>query len=207
MTEDAREPDQEQRHAVDGGIRFNCPFGGTCKLGGFYTLRRDAIVLTGGTFVDADGFEREYYGNRDVEQYGIELDCRSPEIFGCATLFWSALLMDSRIEDSSGDETDYAEVPDEILTAGVYLDVGRFDVNAFGKYVGSYENDRFTASGEPEPLGDYTDINLTAGVRLGRERNTRVYGKVENILNDDYSTVVGFYDPGRRVSVGVQHVF
>ena len=56
-------------------------------------------------------------------------------------------------------------------------------------------------------LGDYVDIGITAGITLGRERRTRLYAKVQNVTNDEYSTVVGYYDAGRRVSAGVQHSF
>ena len=87
----------------------------------------------------------------------------------------------------------------------IRLTAGRYELNVFGKYVGEYENNRFSADGKPKPLGDYTDVNLVAAVRLGDAGATRLYAKVENIFDDEYSSVVGYYDPGRRVRAGIQH--
>jgi len=207
LTEDHVSPDTEWRHSVDAGLSFGGGWFKSLRLGGFYTRRDDAAVLTGKTYQDAGGLEHEYYDNQDAQQYGLEFECRSAPLWGHVSLFMSALVMDSRIEDSAGRETDDKETPDEVLTAGAYTTLGAFDASLFGKYVSEYENNRFSADGEPKPLGDYVDVNLVAGVGLGRERRTRVYGKLENFLDEEYSTVVGYTDAGRRVSAGIQHVF
>ena len=207
MSPDGRMLDAEQRHTLDGGVQITGGWIEVLKLGGFYVWRNDAIRLSGGTYVDPSGLELEYYENRDSEQYGVELECRTRPLWGHAGLFADGLFMQSRVADDAGDMQDDAEIPDEVINAGVYLDVGRTDLNVFAKYVGSYENNRFAADGEPKPLGDYVDIGITAGITLGRERRTRLYAKVQNVTNDEYSTVVGYYDAGRRVSAGVQHSF
>ena len=200
-------PAGEQRHTVDGGVQMSLGLLQTVKLGGFYVQRDNAIRLTGDTYTGASGLVLEYYENRDSEQYGLETEVRTRPLWGYAGLFADALFMESRVADDAGRMQNDTEIPDQIVSAGVYLDAGRADLNVFARYVGSYENNRFAADGQPKPLGDYTDVAVTAGVKLGDEQRTRVYAKVQNILNDAYSTVVGYYDAGRRVSLGVQHTF
>lgn len=207
LTRDLSSPDTEHRHTLDAGVKTKVSWLSSLSAGGFAVIRRDAVVLTGETYSDAAGLEYEYYGNQDVVQYGLEAGCRTRQLPGGIALFADVLLMDSRIEDEDGETRDYAEVPDEVVTAGAYLSAGAFDLNVFGKYVGRYENDRFSADGQPQPLGDYVDINLVAGITFGEEERTRLYAKLENLLDDEYSTVVGYYDAGRRASVGLQHVF
>lgn len=207
LTESGDTPDTERRHSMDAGLVLSSGWLKTLKLGGFYTLRDDAVLLTGATFQDAAGLEVETYGNEDVSQYGLEFECRSQPLWDRVSLFVNALVMDSRTEDETGHETDYEEVPDEVVKAGAYVTVGSVDLSVYGQYLGEYENDRFSDDGTPKPLGAFVDLNLLAGVSFGRDKHTRVYGKVANLLDDEYSTVVGYYDAGRRVSVGVQHVF
>ena len=207
LTSDGLTPTAEQRHSLDAGVHINARWIASFKCGGFYVQRDNAIRLDGGTYVSASGLELEHYENRDSEQYGIEIEGRTRPLWGHVGLLADALFMQSRVADDSGAMRNDGEVPDEIISAGVYANVGRVDLNVFAKYVGDYENDRFAADGEPKPLGDYVDIDMTAGVRLGRERLTRLYVKVQNILDEEYSTVVGYYDAGRHVSAGLQHTF
>jgi hypothetical protein len=207
LTEAHVAPDDEQRHTVDAGIIIDAGKLATLTLGGFYAQRDGALVLTGNTYADAEGLEREYYANRNITQYGLELECRTQALWQHIVLFADLLLMNSRIETPDGDTGDYEEAPDQVLGAGIYANVGTVDINAFARYVGSYKNNRFSADGSAQPLGDYVDLGLTVGITLGQERRTRVYGKLENVLNDEYSTVVGYYDPGRRFSAGLQHTF
>jgi outer membrane receptor protein involved in Fe transport len=207
LTENDETPLSEKRHSLDVGWQAECRVAGMFKFGGFYTLREDALLLTGNTYAAPGELELEYYANRDLEQYGLELEYRSHPLWNCAVLFADALLMDSRVTTANGSSVDYKEVPDEIASAGIYMDVAGVDLNLFARYVGSYENQRFAADKKPKPLGDYTDINLTAGVRLGAEKRTRVYAKINNLLDETYSTVVGYPDAGRLFSAGIQHTF
>jgi len=114
--------------------------------------------------------------------------------------------MDSE-QSAGGAWSNVREIPDIIAAAGVYSQIGRVDVNVFGKYVSGYENKRFAEDRQYKPLGDFVDLNLTAGVTLGQERATRIYASLKNLLDDTYSTVVGFPDYGFQALAGVEHRF
>ena len=69
-----------------------------------------------------------------------------------------------------------------------------------------YENTRFAAPGsDPVPLGDYSTLNVNIGYRFGRRNSTRLYLKIDNVTDREFSTVVGYPDFGRRFYAGVQH--
>lgn len=207
LTQDNATPENELRHTFDAGVRLPAPCMERLQIGVFYALRNDAILLSGDTYETDDGLLLEFYENRDLQQYGIEIDMRSRPVMDRLALFANVTLMNTRTDDENGNDVDFREVPDEVINAGAYLDAGRADVNLFAKYVGKYENDRFAADKMPHPLGDYIDVNLTAGIKMDRKGNTRLYAKVENLFDDEYSTVVGYPDPGRRFGAGIQHSF
>ena len=110
-------------------------------------------------------------------------------------------------EKRDGTYETYREVPSVISTAGLQAEVGRWDASLRVKHVDAYENFRFAQGGTYQPLGDYWDMTLIGGVQLGRDRNIRLYALVENVLDDAYSTVVGWNDPGRRYRAGLEATF
>ena len=195
--------DRESRQIYDCGVSIENPAMGRISAGLFGAFRRDAVVLTG-TSVSEDGETFNTHANNDVRQYGLELECRSALLLETFALFGNVTAMDAEIS-VNGDWAGYCEIPNVIAAAGVNVLARRFDVNLFGKYVSGFENKRFAEDGEYHDLGDFVDLNLTAGVSLGREQATRLYMSLENLLNDDYSTVVGFPDYGFQAYVGVQH--
>jgi outer membrane cobalamin receptor len=195
----------ETRVMTDLGVKFERPETGMLKVGGFLVLRDDAIVLTDDkTLVNGDNVN--IYANRDVRQYGLEIEARSAKLWDAVELFASATFMNS-IQDLDGDWANYKEIPDQIVTAGIYSEFGPVDINLYGKYVSRYENKRFADDGEYHDLGDFTDLNLTIGYTLGAERQTRVYVALENLFDDEYSTVVGYPDYGFQASAGLRHRF
>ena len=201
----------ETRFMLDAGVRFDLPEWGMLKIGGFLTDRRDAITIIrdeDDNTTDRDGVD--IYANRDMRHYGVELEARSAKLWGKVEIFASATFMDS-VEREGGDYDNRKEIPDQIITAGVYGEFGRFDINLFGKYVSRYENSRFTPKVNRKPvyydLGDFTDINLTVGYSFGDERQTRFYVALENLLDDEYSTVNGYPDYGFQASAGLRHIF
>ncbi len=196
---------RESRTIFDGGVSFSDTTLGSLKVGGFATFREDGILLTS-TEVTRQGDTFNAYENRDLRQYGLEMEYESARIMDIFTLFVNGAVMDSEQSDS-GDWSNLREIPDVITAAGLYSQVGRVDVNIFGKYVSGYENKRFAEDRKYKDLGDFVDLNMTAGVLLGKERATRLYASLENILDDEYSTVVGFPDYGFQAFAGVQHQF
>lgn len=205
VSETADSLDREARVILDGGVSIDSPSMGSVKAGVFATFREDAILLTA-TDVTQGGDTFNSYANRDVRQYGLEIELRSARILETFTLFGNATVMDSE-QFTDGDWSSYREIPDFIGVAGVNSLIGRLDVNLYGKYVSGYENKRFAEDKMYHDLGDFLDLNLTAGVTLGRDRATRVFASLENLLDDEYSTVVGFPDYGFQAFAGVQHRF
>ena len=205
VSETAESLNRETRAILDGGVSLHDPTMGSVKAGVFATFRQDAILLTL-TEVTEDGETFNAYANKDVRQFGLELEFRSARLLEAFTLFGNATVMDSE-QYVAGTWSGYREIPDFIAVAGVNSLIGRVDVNLFGKYVSGYESKRFAEDKKYHDLGDFVDLNLTAGVKLGREKNTRLYVSLENLLGDKYSTVVGFPDYGFQAFAGLQHRF
>lgn len=201
--EDGGDMDRETRTIIDGGVRYENRRIGVFSAGLFTTLRNDAVMLAD-TKITEDGETFNTYANDDMRHYGIELEARSAMIADSLSLFANVTFMESerRID---GDWEKYEEIPDWIIGAGGTFTVDRYDLNIFAKYVGAYENKRFSDDGGYHALGNFVDINVTGGAVFGQDRATRVFIALENLLNDEYSTVVGYPDYGLQVSLGVQH--
>ena len=194
--------DSETRLMLDAGVKIKRETGAFAKIGGFAVFRDEALVLE--DTVDIGGEELSLYSNRNIRQYGLELEARSAKVRDMATLYLNLTAMES-LERIDGDFEDHIEVPDYLASAGVYAEWGRFDLNLFGKWVSGYENERFAQDKQYHDLGDYVDLNLTAGWTLGAEKQTRIYCSLENLLGDEYSTVIGYPDHGFQAFIGLQH--
>jgi outer membrane cobalamin receptor len=189
---------------ADAGVKLTHRSGAFLKLGGFYVIRDSALLLED-TYVDDDsGEEFTAYENKDLQQYGLELELQTGRIRDLVTLYFTATAMDSR-QREAGQYENRIELPDYIITGGVYADWRGFDCNLFGKFVSGYENKRFAADRQYHDLGDFVDLNLTFGYTVGQEQRTRVYVALENLLDDEYSSVVGYPDDGFKAFVGLQH--
>ncbi len=206
---DGRAPADEQRYAADGGwtMQWGAMGDGSLKLGAFGVWRRDAIVRINQTGVDENGNEFYFSGNNDLRQQGLELELQTPGVWQRRlNLVGSVTWMRSEVDTEDGYDR-YREVPSLIVSAGLRMTEGLWDAALWVKHVDEYENFRFAQDGKYHALGDYWDLTLSGGVRLGRERATRLYGAIDNLLDDDYSTVVGWSDPGRRFRVGLERSF
>ncbi|MBL7076802.1 MAG: TonB-dependent receptor plug domain-containing protein [Kiritimatiellae bacterium] len=205
---DGTDLSKETRIMADAGIRIESKEKGALTAGAFYVLRNDAITKTDESGTDADGDTFYFSDNQDVVQYGVECEAKSAPIADIVSLFVNATLMSSRLTPAGeSDSQDYREIPDFIGSAGLYSNLGRWDATLAAKYVSGYENNRFAQDKQYHDLGDFWALNATAGYTLGSEKNTRVYVAAANILDDEYSTVVGWSDPGLRLSVGARHMF
>lgn len=197
---------REVRHMLDFGVALEGDELGLLKVGLFSLQRKDGIRTTAATYINSLGLEVPYYENKDSRQLGFEAEWRSPWYADHTALFASVLLMSSEVESGGSYEKD-REIPDQIYTVGVYFRAGHFDANLYSKYIGSYENNRFSAGGVYRPLGEYIDVGCNGGYTFGAKRKARVFGSLTNVLDDHYSTVVGYYDRGLRCSVGLQLTF
>ena len=203
VSESGSKLDRENRLILDGGVMAEQAGYGTLKFGGFITYRNNALLLND-TKVSKDGELFNTYGNSDVRQYGLEMEGQTEKVADLFSLFFNATVMNSQSKNS-GSWRRHREIPQAILAAGLNFNYKRLDVNLYGKHVSRFKNRRFSVDGQERPLGDYVDLSLTAGLTLGRERRTRIYASLDNLLDDHYSTVIGYPDYGFRCMIGLQH--
>lgn len=202
---EGEEPENEKRLMLDTGVKLTAAPYGEATLTGFYTLQDNAIVLSGGTKT-VNGRTMELYLNRDQKQLGIELDARSKKIYDISSLFFNVTAMRPEAE-VNGDMKRDKEKPRTLLAGGVYSVYSRYDLNIFWKNVSSYESNRFGATTDYLPLGDFSTFNMTAGVSFGQQAATRIYIEGTNLTDKHFSTVIGYPDFGRRWAAGVRRTF
>ena len=79
----------------------------------------------------------------------------------------------------------------------------RFGANVTVRHNGEQEDFRFTLLGsERVTLGSYTLVNFGADYRINER--WQVYGRVENLFDDEYEEVFSFLSPGRGIYAGVR---
>jgi hypothetical protein len=205
LDNDGNKPGDESRIKLDAGVRVTANRIGEAAVSLFLNEQKDAIVLSGLTRT-VDGRTMELYINRDQRQYGVEVDLKSREVYDIARAFLNITSMDPRAE-ADGDMKRDMEMPRFISSAGVYGNWNRWDANLFWKYMSGYESLRFAAVTDPVPLGDFHTLNLTVGRSFGGALGTRVYAEIRNVTDEEFSTVVGYPDFGRRYTVGIRQVF
>lgn len=206
VTADLSEPETETRTIADIGFRLAIARAGEISVTGFAAHREDAIVLAGGT-VEVDGRVLELYDNQDLDQLGLEIDSKTASVGPGLRLFANLLLMRSWKEAGGDRERDRAQ-PEAIAAAGVRFERGPFDAAVYLKYVSRYESVRFVpATLGPQPLGDYVNLDASAGWSFGGRKQHRVFVVAENLTDEEYATVAGYRDFGLRVSGGVRFVF
>ncbi len=77
ITANGAEPDDEHRVKFDAGIRAALERYGEASVTGFVVDQKDAISLSGATYITSDLLVMELYQNRDRRQTGIELSLKS----------------------------------------------------------------------------------------------------------------------------------
>ncbi|MFW5944682.1 MAG: TonB-dependent receptor [Bacteroidota bacterium] len=195
--------DNENRFKTDIGLQSRIREFGNINLVGFYTHQKDAIALSGDIYETEDGRIMSLYTNRDQKQLGTELEIKTQTLEEFVQLFANTTYMHSSKEESTEWEENN-EIPNFIANGGAYMYFGNFDVNIFGKYLSSFENTRFSGP-PPKPLGDFVDLNTTIGYNLNETNyDARIYLEINNILDQKYSTVVGYPDFGREFTLGIR---
>jgi hypothetical protein len=215
LTTDFEEPGNETRVKLDLGLALALPGGGGAAGGGklsattFYVYQDEAIVLSGTTYESppGSGIWYELYLNRDQDQYGIELDARAPRSPAGVSWFANVVAMASRKQEG-GEYVRNLEVPQVIAGAGVEVARGDLAASVLLKYVSEYENTRFLPSGEPPaPLGDFFDIGLALTWAFGPLKKHTAFVTVDNLADEEYSTVPGYPNSGRKFTAGVRSRF
>ena len=147
------------------------------------------------------------YKNQDRDKYGVEFTYQSEPIIDIARIFFNLTAMKPRAR-IEGSYVRNKEVPMLIGGGGIYAESRDIDLNIFWKYISSYQSDRFVpGSLGPQPLGDFFNLDVTLGRSIGKKRRTRLYLEARNLLDQQYSTVVGYPDFGRRIKMGIRYLF
>ncbi|HEX2977134.1 MAG TPA: TonB-dependent receptor plug domain-containing protein [Bacteroidales bacterium] len=202
------EPTNESRYKFDMGLVRNFTNSGRISLSVFSVIQKDAIALSGKTYVDtALNITRELYVNRNQEQSGIEFELIGNRLEGMLQPFLNFTVMKSLMNDE-GTMVENKENPKFIMAFGGFLDRNSFDLNMMAKYISAFENERFASpTAGPQPLGDFLTIDFTAGYTTKGKVPVRFYVKSRNLADQNYSTVIGYPDFGRMIFGGIQVKF
>ncbi|MHC4518299.1 MAG: TonB-dependent receptor [Planctomycetota bacterium] len=193
-------PGTENRWKFDLGVKKRYERFGEVSLTGFFVRQDNAALLTGET-VPIGGEDVALFEEADRKNYGVELDVRSRRFENGLQFFFNATGMATE-RTRNGDWEDDEEIPNVVLGGGVSYLVDRFEVALFAKGLDEYKNQRFLPGGsDPVPLGDFTEINGI--VTYHCDPTTKVYVRVDNITDDEYSTVAGYPHDGTQVFGGV----
>ncbi len=200
-------PANESRMKFDLGILKNWANGGKLVISPFYVKQLNAIVYSGQTYENpVTGKIMELYENRDQEDYGVEIEINSPRMLNFFSFSYNLTLMNSSILTTE-ERVMNKEHPVLITNAGIYLTRAGFDLNLFAKYVSEFESVRFAnLTDGPQPLGNFFTMDITGGYTFGLLKSTRLYVNIFNVTDKKYSTVVGYPDFGRQITVGVRFV-
>jgi iron complex outermembrane receptor protein len=205
LTEDLTEPLNESRIKLDMGVISKFAGTGKLTLTAFSVMQKNAIALSGSTFIDTvTNIRRELYVNRDQNSWGLELDITSPFFLGFIRPFGNMMLMKSLMDDG-GQMVINRENPVFIASGGIYMAKKSFDLNIICKYVSPFENERFANPADgPLPLGDFFTADINGGYTAKWKVPVRFYLRVKNMTDERYSTVNGYPDFGRMFFTGVQ---
>ncbi len=188
---------------------------GTLTASGFYVFRKDGIAVTSqwdSIVVDDDVLALPAHENVDLSTGGVELELRTARFQEVAQAYVNAVFMNHRRRVGDELEADGSR-PSTIVGGGLNLLLGAFDLNLYGKYVSAYESDRFAHRDGSTPvvvgIGDFSTVDLTAGYTytLPRGQSFRVHVATDNLTDRRYSTVVGYPDFGRKVSIGLRYSY
>lgn len=199
-------PRNETRIKLDVGLRKSWHSIGQFSMVGFSVHQIDAIALSGETF-ESPGRYMELYVNRDQRQYGLEIEGRSAKLWNSLEIFFNTTLMNS-VSEQGGEMSKNLELPQIISAGGLYYQGSHFEINLLPKYVSSFESTRFAAKGlPPQALGDYLTLDAILGWTLqGKSNTTRLFLEGKNLSDIHYSTVVGYPDFGRTITIGIHHI-
>ena len=199
------EPDNETRLNGELGMRYSLVNGAVLESTAFAVLRNDGLVLDGATEFTPAGREMELYRNQDLRQTGIEAGVRQVPVLPGTRLFANIVYIQSDAKDDNGSYSRNIEIPQLIASAGIDADIGANRLGAYVKHVSDYKSRRFAGDGEYHPLGDFTDLR----VRLTRffSDNLSITASIDNLLDDEYSTTVGYPDTGIKYWIQLDKLF
>lgn len=197
-------PDTENRWKFDLGLRRDIERWGQATLTGFFVHQDNTAILTN-SIDTVDGDTIGIFEEADRRNYGMELEFRSHRLDNGLQFFANATLMETE-RTYDGDWEDDEEIPNFIVGGGVSYLIEQFEISLFARHLNEYENDRFVdPTLSPASLGDFTEINGV--VTYHWDPTTEFYVRVDNITDDEYSTVAGYPNDGTQVFVGATKRF
>lgn len=147
--------------------------------------------------------------NRDQYQIGIETEWRAFPLWYGIQPFMNAVYMLARAEQEQKMVRN-EELPAFILNSGIYQKWNFIDLNVLIKYVSAFTSVRFGAPSSnlpvmPQPLGDFLTVDAILGWNVSTSHNLKLILEIRNITDENYATVVGYPDFGRRLGLGIRH--
>jgi vitamin B12 transporter len=138
------------------------------------------------------------------DRQGVELMFSAH--FTAFDLTASYTVIDSTQPDGSGGEVDEVRRPRYMASANLnYAVQERTNINLNVSYNGSQYDLFFPPFPQPferRKLDGYTLVNLTASYQV--TDRVQVYGRIENLFDEQYEDVLGFNTPGIGAFVGVR---
>jgi len=199
-----RQPGAEDRYKFDLGVKWCRESFGELVLTGFYTRREDAALVSQTTvLVDEEPYA--LFTTDDQDNYGFEMDLRTRRFSSGLQFFINATAMRTR-RTMNGEWVDDREIPEIIMSGGLLYGRKGLSLSLYAKYLSEYENERFLPPGSPPaPLGAF--IDLTGQVSYTFKKGTEIFFRVENITDDEYSTVAGYPHEGMLFYMGFKKAF
>lgn len=200
LTQDGDMPGTEDRYKFDLGVRKYFERLGEASLTGFFVRQENAALLTGQSGTVGDDIVA-FFEEDDRKNYGVELDVHSRRFDNGVQFFFNATVMETK-RTRAGDWEHDEEVPEFLVGGGASYLFDSFEIALFVRHLSDYENERFLPTGTPPaPLGDYTELN--AQLTYKYDNSTELYLRVDNVTDDEYSTVAGYPHDGTLVYAGL----
>jgi outer membrane receptor protein involved in Fe transport len=211
ITAQFAEPGRETQHKVDAGVVLAHDAVGSATVTGFTVVRNNAISLTSQFDTAATGEILPFYENVDKLSGGGELVLKTARFFGTVAGMANVTLMRNLVASGDGYATD-KEQPQVIVGGGVNVSWRGVDWNLYGKHVSKYESSRFGQLVDGKAvwyrIGDFSTLDMSLGYTLPlAHQAVRCFASAANLLDERYSTVVGYPDFGRVVGAGIQYSF
>jgi len=201
LTENLEMPGTEDRSKLDLGVKKYFERLGEASVTGFFVRQDNAALVSRQRVLGPDGLWYALFEEGDRKNYGVELDVRSNRFENGIQIFFNATAMKTK-RTRDGDWENDDEVPDLLIGGGASYVFDSFEIALFVRHVSEYENERFLPTGTPPaPLGDYTE--LSGQLTYKHDENTELFLRVDNITDDEYSTVAGYPHDGTLVYAGL----
>jgi outer membrane cobalamin receptor len=191
-------PGNEDRYKADLGAKKQIHW---AEIGvtAFYVYQDNAALASSAIVLDADGIDHVLFVAGDRRNYGTELDIKTNRFDNGLQGFFNVTVMQT-LRNSGGAWQEDEEVPDVLVGGGASYLADPFEIACFVRHSSSYENNRFMSGGATAPLGDYTEV--TGQVTYKHDPSTDLFVRVENMTNDEYSTVAGYPHDGMLFYAG-----